>query len=86
MADELTPEEMIKIDTTPPGKSWMDVPPDFSPGKFPYPAQPKSLPEQLFPPPEQWPNPCPIPQGNLTGQPTRAEGLAARSRLPRVGK
>ena len=54
MADEITPEEMIKIDTHPPKEDWMDVPPDFAQGKFAYPAQPKSLEYLGFPNPRNW--------------------------------
>ncbi|MCP3926052.1 MAG: (Fe-S)-binding protein [Desulfobacterales bacterium] len=54
MVDVVKPEEMIKIDPTPPSTNWMDVPPDFSPGKFPYPSQAKSLEAVGFPNAREW--------------------------------
>jgi Fe-S oxidoreductase len=54
MVDVVKPEDMIKIDPNPPGTSWMDVKPDFSPGKFPYPSQAKSLEAVGFPNPREW--------------------------------
>ncbi len=47
-------EEMLKIDNTPPRKSWMEVPPDFSKGKFCYPSQIKALEYLKMPNPREW--------------------------------
>jgi Fe-S oxidoreductase len=45
---------MLKIDNTPPRKSWMEVPPDFSKGKFCYPSQIKALEYLKMPNPREW--------------------------------
>ena len=54
MVDVPKPEELIKVDNKPPAKGWMDVPPDISAGKYPYPAQPKSLKYLDLPNPRDW--------------------------------
>jgi Fe-S oxidoreductase len=56
MADMKTPSsELIQsIDLNPPAKDWMDVPPEFEPGKWCYPASEKALKPLGFPNIRQW--------------------------------
>jgi len=51
---KIKPEEMLKINTKPPKAHWMDVPPDFSEGKYLYPAKPKTLEYLHLPNPRDW--------------------------------
>ena len=51
---KIKPEEMLKINTKPPKAHWMDVPPDFSEGKYLYPAKPKTLGYLHLPNPRDW--------------------------------
>jgi len=43
MAKELTPQEMMRIDLSPPTLDWMDIPVDIKPGIYCYPAKPEKL-------------------------------------------
>ncbi len=54
MVDIPKPEEMVKIDNKPPAEGWMDVPPDFSAGKFCYPAKGKNLDYLGLPNSREW--------------------------------
>ncbi|MFZ5813326.1 MAG: sulfate reduction electron transfer complex DsrMKJOP subunit DsrK [Thermodesulfobacteriota bacterium] len=54
MAKIPPPEELIKINYSTPPKSWMDVPPEFKPGNFSYPAKPDILKYLNFPNPRNW--------------------------------
>ncbi len=54
MASFPPPEELIKINYSTPPKSWMDVPPEFKPGNFSYPAKPDILKYLHFPNPRNW--------------------------------
>ncbi|NMC48924.1 MAG: (Fe-S)-binding protein, partial [Desulfovibrio sp.] len=54
MASFPPPEELIKINYSTPPKSWMDVPPEFKPGNFSYPAKPDILKYLNFPNPRNW--------------------------------
>ncbi len=67
MGDTPKPEELIEnIDHTPPEKSWDEIPPDLSPGKFCYPTKKKNLEylsmpattkDEWSPADEEWPIP-----------------------------
>ncbi len=48
------PEELAKIDYSPPETGWMDTPAVFKPGTFCYGARPKYLEEVGFPNPREW--------------------------------
>ncbi len=43
MAKELTPQEMLRIDLSPPTQDWMDIPVEIKPGIYCYPAKPEKL-------------------------------------------
>jgi Fe-S oxidoreductase len=48
------PEELAKIDYTPPATGWMDTPVEFKPGTFCHGSRPKYLEEIGFPNPREW--------------------------------
>ncbi len=48
------PEELSKIDYSPPKTRWMETPVEFKPGTFCYGARPKYLEEVDFPNPREW--------------------------------
>ncbi len=54
MAKFPTPEELSKIDFTPPKTGWMDTPVEFKPGMFCHGSKPKSLEIVGFPNPREW--------------------------------
>ncbi|MDY0361287.1 MAG: (Fe-S)-binding protein [Desulforegulaceae bacterium] len=54
MVDIPKPEELIQVDRSIPGKSWMDVPVEFTEGSFCYPAKPKNLEYLGLPNPREW--------------------------------
>ncbi|MBW2060460.1 MAG: (Fe-S)-binding protein [Deltaproteobacteria bacterium] len=55
MADEIpAPEELAKIDYTPPRTGWMDTPAEFKTGSFCYPTKPQSLEILDLPNPREW--------------------------------
>ncbi len=54
MAKLPKPEELSKIDYTPPSKGWMDTPTEFKPGMFCHGSKPKSLETIEFPNPREW--------------------------------
>ncbi|MEK6690112.1 MAG: sulfate reduction electron transfer complex DsrMKJOP subunit DsrK [Nitrospirota bacterium] len=49
-----TPDELSKIDYTPPKKGWMDTPVEFKPGTWCYGSRPKYLESVDFPNPRDW--------------------------------
>ncbi len=54
MAKLPKPEELSKIDFTPPRTGWMDTPVEFKPGMYCHGAKPKSLEIVGFPNPREW--------------------------------
>ena len=50
----LKPEELAKIDFTPPKTAWMDTPADFKPGTWSYAGAPQNLKALGFPNPRSW--------------------------------
>ncbi len=54
MAKIPKPSELIHIDHKPPKKEWMDVPVEFKPGTWSYPAKPKNLEILDMPNPREW--------------------------------
>jgi len=48
------PDELMGIDHKPPRKGWMDVPVDFKPGTYSYPAKAKNLKILGMPNPREW--------------------------------
>ncbi len=54
MAKIPKPSELIHIDHKPPKKDWMDVPVEFRPGTWSYPAKPKNLEILDMPNPREW--------------------------------
>ncbi len=54
MAKIPKPSELIQIDYKPPKKWWMDVPVEFKPGTWSYPAKPKNLEILDMPNPREW--------------------------------
>ncbi len=54
MAKIPRPNELIQIDYKPPKKWWMDVPVEFKPGTWSYPAKPKNLEILDMPNPREW--------------------------------
>ena len=47
-------EDLLKIDTTPPEKEWMDTPVDLRPGSYIYPGKAKNLKILDLPNPRDW--------------------------------
>ncbi len=54
MANELTPQEMLRIDLSPPTQDWMDIPVQIKPGIYCYPAKPEKLEIVGMPNPHKW--------------------------------
>ncbi len=54
MAKELTPQEMLRIDLSPPTQDWMDIPVEIKPGIYCYPAKPEKLEIVGMPNPHEW--------------------------------
>ena len=54
MAKELTPQEMLRIDLSPPTQDWMDIPVEIKPGIYCYPAKPEKLEIVGLPNPHEW--------------------------------
>ncbi len=54
MAKELTPQEMLRIDLTPPNRDWMDIPTVIKPGIYCYPAKPEKVEVLGMPNPHVW--------------------------------
>lgn len=50
----LKPDELLGIDHKPPRKGWMDIPVDFKPGTYSYPAKAKNLKILDMPNPREW--------------------------------
>ena len=54
MAATPKPDELQKIEYTPPEKEWMDVPPDFRPGTWCYAGKPDIVKKLSLPNPREW--------------------------------
>ncbi len=54
MAKELTPQEMLRIDLSPPTQDWMDIPVEIKPGIYCYPAKPEKIEIVGMPNPHEW--------------------------------
>ena len=54
MSELPKPELLAQVDHTPPRKNWMDIPPEFRPGTWCYPAAPKNIKYLGYPNPREW--------------------------------
>ncbi|ACV67538.1 sulfate reduction electron transfer complex DsrMKJOP subunit DsrK [Desulfohalobium retbaense] len=54
MSELPKPEHLADINHTPPRRNWMDIPAEFRPGTWCYPAAPKNLKYLGFPNPREW--------------------------------